>query len=104
MIVVEPEKRACEQEIRHLAPTIIENDRAPIRMFALARVRMFVQMRSVEETQAMIVARKMRGDPVQDHANPVLVAIVHKKREVVGISIPARWRKIPDRLIAPRTV
>src|SRR5262245_37878118 len=73
VIVVQPEERASKQEIRHLTPTIIENDRAPIGMFPLPRIRMFIQMRSVEVTQAMIVARKMSGHPIQDDANPMLV-------------------------------
>ena len=58
VIFVDPEERVREQEILHLVAPIIENQRAPIRMRAQARICVLVEMRAVEESEAVRVARE----------------------------------------------
>ena len=76
VVLVDPEKRVREQEILHFVAAVIEDERAPIGMRALARVGVLVEMRAVEKCQAVRVAREMRGRPIEDHAEPFLVAAV----------------------------
>ena len=65
---------------------------------------MFVEMRAVEECQAVRVAREMRGRPVEKHADAFLVAAVDEIHEIVGRAEAAGHRVIADRLIAPRRI
>ena len=104
VIFVQPEKRVGNQEVHHLIAAVVVNQRAPIGMRALARIGMFVKMRSVELRQPVRVARKMRGRPVEQHAEAGLVGAVHKLHEVGRRSIAAGGGKIAQRLISPRTV
>jgi hypothetical protein len=53
---------------------VIEDLRAPFDVFAEPRVGMFVQRGAVEMREAVIVAWKMRRHPIEDHADPRLVA------------------------------
>src|SRR5262249_20923751 len=59
MVDVEPEQRTAEQEALHLLPPIVEHEGVPIRMDALARVSVLVEVRAVEEAQPMRVIREV---------------------------------------------
>ncbi len=48
MIFVEPEKRVSDQKIPHLVAAIIENERAPILLLALARIHVLKEMGAVK--------------------------------------------------------
>ena len=76
VILVDPEKRVGDQEILHFVAPVVEDQRAPIGMRALARVGVLVEMRAVENCQAVRVAREMRGRPIENHAEAFLVAAV----------------------------
>ena len=78
VILIGPEKRVREQEILHFVATVIENESAPIGMLAEARIGVLVKMRAVEEREAVRVARKMRGSPIEQYADARLVALVHE--------------------------
>jgi len=60
-VLVEPEQGITDQEVADLAAAVVEDERAPILVFAEARVGVFVEMGAVEVTQAVLVARKVRG-------------------------------------------
>src|SRR5439155_24020663 len=66
VILVEPEQGIADQEVADLPAAVVENERAPILVFAEARVGVFVEMGAVEEAQAVLVARKVRGYPIED--------------------------------------
>jgi hypothetical protein len=57
-----------------------------------------------KKAQAVRVAREVRRHPVQQHADAVLMAVIHKVHEVVGRAEAAGRRKVAGHLIAPRTV
>jgi len=48
VVFLEPEQRAREQEASDLVAPVIEDERAPILMLALARIRVLVQRGPVE--------------------------------------------------------
>ena len=62
MVEVQPEQSVAEQEIPNLAAVVVEDERVPIRVQALAAVGMLVEVRSVEKPQAVFVAGKVRGN------------------------------------------
>ena len=104
MVLFEPEEGAADQEVPHLVPPVVEDVAFPFRMEALARVLVLVEVCAVEIDQAMRVARKVGWHPVQDHADIVLVQMVHQVHEVLGRSVPARRREKARHLVSPGTI
>ncbi len=70
-------------------------------MLAQARVCMLVKVRAVEIRQAMGIGGKVRRHPIQDHADPVLVAVIDEIHEVLRRAVAAGRREVTDGLIAP---
>jgi hypothetical protein len=93
-------------EIRKLRTSLrpYENGRIPFRVKSLARVGMLVQMRTVEGGQPVRIVGKVRGHPVQDHADAVVVQVVDEVHQILGGAVPRGGREISGRLITPRAV
>lgn len=104
MIAFKPEQRIAQQEIIHFFSAVIEDERAPVAMLALAGVFMLIEAGPIKVDQPVRVAGEVRGNPVKDHADPVLVQVIHEVHEVGGRSIPAGWREVADGLIPPRAI
>ena len=100
----QPEQRAARQEVANLVAAVVEDQRVPVAMFAEARIGVFVQRGAVESREAVCVARKMRGHPVEQHADTALVQVIDEPAKVVGRAEAARRREVAQRLIAPRAV
>ena len=78
MIFVEPEKRVADEEITHFVARVIKDERAPILMFSLPRVHVFIEIGAIKLGQRMRIFRKMRRHPIHDHADVGLMALVDK--------------------------
>src|SRR5262249_57100275 len=63
MILVEPEEGVADEEIGHLAATVIEDERPPVALLPLAGIARLVEMRTVEESQAGSVTGEMSRHP-----------------------------------------
>ena len=74
VILLQPEQRVRDQERAHFVAAVIEDQRAPVALLALARVGVLVERGAVEEGQAVRVLGEVRGHPVDDHADARLVA------------------------------
>ena len=94
----------CPQEVSHFRAAVIENPRAPVGMLAQARIVVLVKVRAVEERQAVGVGGKVRRHPVQDHADPVLVAVIDEIHEVFRSAVAAGGREVAHGLITPRFI
>ena len=103
MILLEPEQRVRQQEVADLVAAVVEDQRAPVLVLALPRIRVLVERRAVEARQAVRVLRKVSGHPVEDHAEPGLVAGVDEELEVLGRAEAAGRREEAEHLIAPRS-
>ena len=101
---VQPVERVRDQEVLHFVPAVVKDQGAPLRVLALARVRMLVEGQAVELLEAVGVLREMRRHPVQDHADPVPVAQIHEIHEAGGVAEAAGRREIPGDLVAPGLV
>ena len=73
-------------------------------MKTFAGVGVFVQVRAVKVAQPVRVGREVRGHPVEQHANPGLVAARHKTRKTFRLAKTRRRRIEADGLITPRAV
>ena len=104
MVLREPEERVGNQEVRNLRTAVVENQRAPVRMASLAGVLMLIQARSVEVRKAESISRKMRRHPVENHADSLLVHVVHEEHEVLRRTVARGHRIVAGHLVAPGSV
>ena len=104
MVPLEPEQRAAREEAAHLVPAVVEDEAAPVRVEALPRIAVLVEVCAVEEADPVLVGREVRRDPVEDHADPVLVEVVDEIHEILRSSVAARRREVPRGLVAPGAV
>jgi hypothetical protein len=66
VIALEPEDGAGDEEAADLVAAEVEDAGAPVGVFALADVVVFVEMRAVEEGEAVGVAGEVGGDPIDE--------------------------------------
>src|ERR1700720_1333944 len=102
MKVLQPIKRAGNQETLHFAPTEIVDQSTPIEMKALAWIEMFVQRCPIEPRQPVGIGRKMRRHPVENDANIGAMQRVDKAPQARRWSKPGGWREQAKRLVTPR--
>jgi hypothetical protein len=100
----EPVEGVRDQEISHFGSAVVEDQGSPIGMLAFAFVGVFVERRSIEATEREIVLRKVRRHPVDDDADPVLMAVVHEILEVVRGAVTRGGREVAGDLVTPRRV
>ncbi len=70
-------------------------------MLSLPRVFVLIEGRAVEPSQAVTIFREVSRNPVDDHANAMLMAVIDKVHEVLRRAMPTGGRKVTNRLIAP---
>ena len=61
--LLEPVQRVGDQEVAHLAAAEVEDEGAPVRLLAAARVGVLVQRRAVEAGQRPLVLGEVRRAP-----------------------------------------
>ena len=102
--LLEPVERVRDQEVGDLGPAVVEDQRVPVLVEALARVFVLVERGAVEAGQAMGIGREMAGHPVDQHAQTFGMGGVDQVAEFVGRPVADRRREQTHRLIAPRAV
>ena len=73
-------------------------------MEAFLRVSMLVEMGAIKEAQPVLISGEMRGHPVQNHANSLLVQIVNKIHEVLRRAIAAGGSEVSCGLVSPGAI
>jgi len=81
--------------------TVVEDQRVPIWVIALTWIRVLVEVGPIEEAKTMLITGKMRGHPIQDYANPLLMKMIDKIAKIIWASVAAGRAEIACRLIAP---
>jgi len=104
VVFVEPEERIRDQIVLNFVAAVVVDECAPIRMRALAGIGMFVEMGAVELGEAVGVAGKMRGRPIEKDAEAGLVAAIDKFHEFGGGAVAAGGGEIAESLITPGAV
>ena len=98
---LEPVHRVCNEEVLDFVAAQVEDVCAPVRMFALARVGMLVAGGAIKAAKRVSVLGEVCRNPVENHADFVLVAKVYKVAELVGRTVAARGGVVPGHLVAP---
>src|SRR6476660_1828706 len=101
MIAIAPEKRISGQEIADFVPAIVEDQRAPVLMRAFTRIFMLVEGGAVESGQRPVVAGKVGGHPINEHANAGFMERVEQKLKIFRRAVAACWRVEAGDLITP---
>ena len=104
MVLIIPVERIADEEVLHLILGIIEDLGAPVRVLAETRIRILVGGRAVELRQALGVLREVRRYPVQDHADAVLMQVVHHVHELLRLAVAGGRCIVARHLIAPGRV
>ena len=104
VILVIPVQCVADEEVLYLILTVIEDLRAPVRMLALPRVGILVGRGAVEIRQSLRILREVRRNPVKDHADAMLVKIIHHIHELLRGAMAARRCEITGHLIAPARI
>ena len=104
MVLFCPEKRIGDQEVLYFRSAVIVNQRAPVWMGSLSRVKMLVQTRSVKRRKSEGIAREVCRYPVENNTNVVLMHRIHKIAEVIRRSVSCSRCVIARHLIAPGLV
>src|SRR5271165_81843 len=104
MVFIEPEKSVCDEEVTNFAPTEVEDQRAPIAVFSLPRIGVFVKPRSVKLSQSKGVLGEMARNPVENDSDALLVAAIDEMTKLVRIPKTARWCIVTRDLVTPGTI
>ena len=102
--LLEPVERVAEQKIADLVAPVVEDQRAPVLMLALARVGVLVERGAVEPAQREVVLGEMRRHPVEDHTDASVMQGIDEVTEIVWGAEARRRRVVARNLIAPRAV
>ncbi len=101
MELVRPENRIGNQEIADAWAAVIIDQRSPVGMSSLPGILMLIDTASVKTGQPVDIPGEMGRNPVQDHANPLSVHIIHKIHKIIRRAVPAGGCIISRHLIAP---
>src|SRR5580704_15935695 len=71
-------------------------------MKSLARIQMLVERGAVEAAETERIGGKMRGHPIENHADPALMQRIDEVAEIVGRAEARGRREIAGDLVAPR--
>src|SRR5262249_60751495 len=84
VVLLEPEQRVRQEEVADFVAPVVEDQRAPVAVLALPWVGVLVERGAVEAREAVRVFGKVAGNPVEDDADPRLVAAIDERLEVSG--------------------
>ena len=104
MILIEPEQGIADQEVLNLIATVIKNECIPVRLFPLLWICVFVEVRSIKIAESCFILWKMRRDPIQNHADALLMKVVDEIHEIGRRTKPAGRSKVTDDLVSPGTI
>ena len=82
VVLVEPEKGVGEEIVANFVATVIIDESAPVWMSTLAGVGVFEQVGTVKLREAVGVARKMGGSPIEQNTDRFLVAAIDEIHEI----------------------
>ena len=104
MIFAQPEQSTGDQKIAHLGTSIIKDVGAPLFMLAFAGIGIFIEVGAIKVAQGILVFGKVRGHPVEQDADALLMEKIYEVLEVFRRAIATRRRKVARDLVAPRAV
>ncbi len=73
----------------------------PVRVIAFTGIGVFEEVAAVKKARAGFIRREVRGNPIQDNADVVLMEVIHQVHKVLGIAIAAGGGEITGSLVTP---
>ena len=104
VIVLAPEPSTRQQEVADLEATVVEDVGIPVRMKTATRIGVLVNRRAVEASQCVRVRREVRRHPIDQNADPGLMAPIDELHEVLRSPEATGRGEVARHLIAPRAV
>ena len=104
MVFVKPEQRVGDEKGLHLRAADVEGARAPFAVLLPVGALIFVQRPAVEFVQPVRILGKMRGYPVENHAEAARVHRIDEVHKILRRAEARGRRVIAADLIAPRAV
>src|SRR5437588_973630 len=101
--MLEPIKRAGNQEALHFATAEIVDESIPIVVKALTWIEMLVERGAIKPRQAVRIRRKMRRHPIENYSDIRGMQRIDKTHQPLRRSKARGRRKHAERLIAPGT-
>ena len=98
---LEPVHCVCDEKILDFVAAEVKDVSAPVRMLALTRIGMLVTSCAVETSESVCVLGEVCRNPVENHADFVLMAEIDKVAELVGRAVAARGGVVTRDLVAP---
>ena len=103
-IALKPEERIGRKKIAYFVPTIIVDQRVPVRMQSLTRIGVFVETGAVKARQRMRVCGEVPRYPIQQDTYARRMEAPDQCGKVRRRPMARRWRVKPGRLISPGAV
>ena len=104
VILIRPEQSVGNQEIGNSRTAVIIDQSPPMGMGALSWIFMLIYACPVKISQPKAVSREVGRNPVENHADPLSVHIIHEIHKIIRRTVPAGGCIIPGNLIAPGSV
>ena len=104
VVPLQPADRARHQERTDLRSSVVEDRRRPVRVEALARISVLVEVGTVEAEQGMLVHREVRGHPIEQHTDAALVQPIDQSHQIDRGAVAGGRGEVARHLIAPRPV
>ena len=97
VVLLQPVHGVRDEERLHLALAEVEDAGRPVGVLVHERVFQLIAAGAIEFIKAVLVLREVGRDPVEQHADAGLVALVHKAHELLRLAVAER-RSIVARL------
>ncbi len=104
MKLFNPVQSVRDQKVAHLISAVVEDERSPVHVLALAGVGVLVEMGSVKTGETVGVFWEVSGYPVEDDSDAVSMRGVDEVPEVVWVAEPTGRSEKPGNLVAPRSL
>lgn len=104
VVLPAPEDGVADEEVSYFIAVEVEDLGAPVRVFSLAGVLVFIETGPVVAGQSPGISREMGRHPVDDDADAGLVEGLDKFHEIAGCAVPRGGGEVARCLIAPGTV
>src|SRR5437773_12578530 len=104
MVLAQPEQSIGKQNSAYFTTSIIKDAGSPLFMFSLTRVRIFIEMSTIKVAHGKAVFRKVRGYPVEQDANALLMHVVHNVLKILWGAKATSRGILPCDLVSPRLI
>ena len=104
MVLVDPVVDVGDQEVGNLILRQIEDPGAPVGMLSAARIGIFIDAGPVKFRKTESVGAEVRGHPVKDHADTMLVERIYQVHEILGMSVSGCGSIVTCHLVSPGSV